>query len=798
MAECRCCQEGEDLMDTSRLKSVLIDIRNLFGITIYSRPKRLLQLFDEIAPQMKDERNILSRMVDLGIVEGFSETEYITLVEQKGFISDSMNQLIFSEKINPVVATEYLNILASVFELTVKAEPPIEIPKTISISNLDSTKNVIFDKNRYLIESQHPDFIKGLDLYSMDQYKDAEYYFLRQYNKDSALAGVMLGTIYYYGYGVDKDYDKALSLFKNAMNNGCPLGAECLAAAYRNGRGVPKDDIKADDLFSSCEAALIEMCKAGFGIAQYYYGFDLRNGIHGPKDEQKALYWLKKGMENIQSRAPGACVQYARMFLYGEGVRENPEQYFRVLYDYNKSFSRSRMIRYELGLAYYYGRGTKEDYYKAFKHFEYAASRDHARAQDYLGDMYSFGKGVSIDSEKARYWYEKAFEKDNAHAALQLGIIYRLGDGIAKDHEKAMEYLQFATENGYQDDAYFQIANIYLDQDSEYYDTSLGKKYMEKSAINGNARAQESLARIYLGGIAGIDEDDDEFVFWMTKAAKQGRTSSQRILGRAYIEFNSPALPRSYPDAIHWLTLAADSNDVEAMLRLAKIYLSVDEFKDKTKGMSYMIKAASILQDPDKNDDFVTEWKLYGDLIYALDDDQKTRSSAMDVYEIGYLSGDKNCLYDIAKLYFRYGIDHDVTIFSDQELLKELSDLEETQTSPEIAFLIGEIYYRGLKVPMNKKLAFTWLQKAVNKGSSEAESYLGTYYINDLNQYKQGLALLESASKKGSISAIRQLGLCYKNGIGVKKNRSKAKELLKQAADKGDRIAKTELGKFIF
>ena len=53
--------------------------------------------------------------------------------------------------------------------------------------------------------------------------------------------------------------------------------------------------------------------------------------------------------------------------------------------------------------------------------------------------------------------------------------------------------------------------------------------------------------------------------------------------------------------------------------------------------------------------------------------------------------------------------------------------------------------------------------------------------------------LIENA-KKGDSAAIFQLGYCYENGIDVKKDLTKAKELYKRAAKLGSQDAKITLG----
>lgn len=86
----------------------------------------------------------------------------------------------------------------------------------------------------------------------------------------------------------------------------------------------------------------------------------------------------------------------------------------------------------------------------------------------------------------------------------------------------------------------------------------------------------------------------------------------------------------------------------------------------------------------------------------------------------------------------------------------------------------------------------------VEKGVLSAPCKLAVYYINERKLYDKGFSILENAYVKGSMEAICFRGLCYKRGIGVKKNRLKAKELLRKAVDKGDVDAVTELKKLYF
>jgi TPR repeat protein len=65
-----------------------------------------------------------------------------------------------------------------------------------------------------------------------------------------------------------------------------------------------------------------------------------------------------------------------------------------------------------------------------------------------LGVAYAFGFGVPQDYFKAREWYEKAAAKDNASAMYNLGIFYANGQGAARDYVKAREWFEKAATQG--------------------------------------------------------------------------------------------------------------------------------------------------------------------------------------------------------------------------------------------------------------------------------------------------------------------------------------------------------------
>ena len=80
--------------------------------------------------------------------------------------------------------------------------------------------------------------------------------------------------------------------------------------------------------------------------------------------------------------------------------------------------------QYNLGLIFYYGGGTEQDYAQAKYWFEKAATQGHADAQSRLGNMYLVGKGVKQNYERAVYWFKEGVKQGDAYSRTALGALY--------------------------------------------------------------------------------------------------------------------------------------------------------------------------------------------------------------------------------------------------------------------------------------------------------------------------------------------------------------------------------------
>jgi hypothetical protein len=104
------------------------------------------------------------------------------------------------------------------------------------------------------------------------------------------------------------------------------------------------------------------------------------------------------------------------------------------------------LLQHNIGNAYYFGWGVKQDYSQAYVWFRKAAEQGNANAQYCLGVLYSDGEGVDQDEVEAAAWLRKAAEQGNADAMISLGLAYKNGSGVTQDYAQGAEWLQRAGE----------------------------------------------------------------------------------------------------------------------------------------------------------------------------------------------------------------------------------------------------------------------------------------------------------------------------------------------------------------
>ncbi|XP_065500086.1 death ligand signal enhancer [Caloenas nicobarica] len=90
--------------------------------------------------------------------------------------------------------------------------------------------------------------------------------------------------------------------------------------------------------------------------------------------------------------------------------------------------------------------------------------------------------------------------------------------------------------------------------------------------------------------------------------------------------------------------------------------------------------------------------------------------------------------------------------------------------------------------------AVTFLEQAAMAGVTEAQAYLGVFYMRGLQpEEKKGLKYLLLAAKNGDAQSRYYVGVCYEKGLGVQQNLAEAMKHYRQSAAAGNRDARERL-----
>jgi hypothetical protein len=152
-----------------------------------------------------------------------------------------------------------------------------------------------------------------------------------------AKAEIRLGSMYYYGEGVSRDYSEALRWFRRAADQGAARAQYDVGHMYDLGKGVPQDDAEA-------------------------------------------LRWYRKAAD--QGEASAEC-SLGSMTYNGRGVQQDAAVAANL---YRRAADQGlARAEYDLGYLYYYGQGVTEDRAEADRLYRKAADQGDANAQRALG-----------------------------------------------------------------------------------------------------------------------------------------------------------------------------------------------------------------------------------------------------------------------------------------------------------------------------------------------------------------------------------------------------------------------------
>jgi TPR repeat protein len=211
----------------------------------------------------------------------------------------------------------------------------------------------------------------------------------------------------------------------------------------------------------------------------------------------------------------------------------------------------------------------------ARKTFERAARRGNTDAEVNLGLFYFYGWGTPQNFGTGLYWLKSAADHGNSRASTNLGLIYWQGWGVRRDYAEALRYFRKAADLG---DTGAMVDLGYM---NDYGigtppDHSAAAEWYRRGAERGDPLAQNNLADLYLRG-EGVAQNDALAFAWFQKAALQGNTGARIKLGFLYA--NGRATRKDPETAYAWILAAAIAGDQRGQSYLAalEVQLSADQ-----------------------------------------------------------------------------------------------------------------------------------------------------------------------------------------------------------------------------
>ena len=274
----------------------------------------------------------------------------------------------------------------------------------------------------------------------------------------------------------ERNPDEAFRLTQQAVEIGHTEAVSQLGSCYAHGIGVTHDLDKAIALYQ--QAVENDVADAMYLLGNAYYC-----GLCVPRDSKKAVALLKSAVERGHTPAK---VLLACCYLSGEGIRKNKRK----------------------------GR-------QLFKEAE--ATPDFPRTYVELGNAYFWGNGIKQDAAKALEWYQRAADGYVAGAWVQIAWFYLNGAVVCQDMNKAVEILKRPEIVGTAG-AEWLLAYCHLNGSCVERNPDEAVRLYRSAAEKSSAGTQYEWGRILDEGIYanyGIPQDRVEADKWLNLAAKK-------------------------------------------------------------------------------------------------------------------------------------------------------------------------------------------------------------------------------------------------------------------------------------
>ncbi|MBO4989328.1 MAG: sel1 repeat family protein [Clostridia bacterium] len=543
--------------------------------------------------------------------------------------------------------------------------------------------------------------------------------------------------------------EKGASWFERAYEQGNKEAGIALADCYRFGKGKERDEEKAFSLYETLFSCLpAEKCRE--------LSVWLKESSFAPKD--KWLSYLARAAEEGDASA-----EYEYGVCYDQG-KEFPHNLERTLYWLEKASKQGHLEAKErlANLLARKGQIAGLDEKKAFSLYRELLEKGVKRVGYPLGVCYQMGQGVEENAERAARCFALAAEANVLEARIALAECYLTGYGLPADRQKAYEQFRTAAFAGDATSAYrayllkptetdlyrmaveAEIPDALCKEGLSQDDPKKSTEYLARAAALGSARGMYSYAeRLLLG--KGAEKDEAEGVRWLKKAFASSYEPAGFLLASCYSE--GTGVECDHTKACEYRELLAFRGNAEAMLLSAEHYrYGIGVKVNYARAYDWYLKAA-----------------------------ERGIGKAQYCVALCYLDGmgtKQNPALAASWMKKAFSTLYEDTTF-DTVIQK---GLEEGDGASLLA--IGNRYFEGKGVPIDKAKAEYWYRRSANTGYAE-----GYYRRGRMFSFGTGVALDEQeafwcykkGAELGSLDALYETAVSYYDGRGVEQDFKEAK-----------------------
>ncbi|MBQ9031973.1 MAG: sel1 repeat family protein [Parasporobacterium sp.] len=349
----------------------------------------------------------------------------------------------------------------------------------------------------------------------------------------------------------------------------------------------------------------------GYDSAMYFLAHLYKTGrtvdfIEGPKDPEKAFYWMKKRAECGYASAAYECATM------------DPDKN-NWLYWMEKA-AKKGLIEAAYELACYYKDPDEEghrDLEKAFHLFGTGAEKKDRKCEYEYAQMYRNGAGTTKNLQSAFDWMEKAARDAGwlfPDPQYEYAKMLYQGEGCARNLEKAWHEME-------------TVAKQYKFKDSE----ELSEKYLEELAESGNARACYKLGRCYEEG-EGFEQDYAKAAYFYEKVSTAVYSDpditdvimdpvlyglffkdrdlgyeNQAMLRLANLYYEGKGVSRDHYKAFYWSEVAARLGNKDARNMAEKVRQEIWDLKEENVDRIFK----ECIDNENMGDDLCVDYELF-------------------------------------------------------------------------------------------------------------------------------------------------------------------------------------------